>query len=120
MVAARNAGAGAGRHWVVGGATASALVLVVLANVAGSEAFVVRHNVARADDGARLDVEYLGTLSDDALPALVDELGGGAVAITDDFGYRGEAPRCDDGTTGVAALNLAVARATDARARICD
>jgi len=119
MVAVRNAGAGAGRHWVLGGATGAALLLVVLVNVANSEAFVVHHNVARADDGARLDQEYLGTLSDDALPALVDELGATAFTIVDEYGYRATAPRCTDETTGVAALNLAAAQAADARAGAC-
>ncbi|HEY8547017.1 MAG TPA: DUF4173 domain-containing protein, partial [Acidimicrobiales bacterium] len=112
MVAARHAGLGAGRQWVLGGALATALALVVLADVAGAEAFVVRHNVARARDGAELDRAYLGTLSDDALPALVDELGAGAAWVLD----------CDDpnaGKTGVAALNLGAQRAEDARATAC-
>lgn len=44
---------------------------VVLLNVANLEAIVVRWNVARAEAGAAFDGRYHGTLSADALPALV-------------------------------------------------
>jgi hypothetical protein len=37
------------------------------------DSLIVHQNVARAVDGAPLDVVYLNNLSDDALPALVDE-----------------------------------------------
>jgi hypothetical protein len=62
----------ASRDWVIGGAGALAVVLVMFANVLNPEAFVVRHNVARSDSGSPLDLRYLGTLSDDAVPAVAD------------------------------------------------
>jgi hypothetical protein len=119
MMAARHAGLAADRNWVLGGATASALALVVAANVVNCEAFVVRHNVARAEAGAELDLPYLAALSDDAVPALVDELGPAAFAVEHDP-YDGRRPqRCSDGAGGAAALNLAVARAADVRHDAC-
>jgi hypothetical protein len=36
------------------------------------ERFIAAHNVARWADSGRLDTAYLGTLSADAVPALVD------------------------------------------------
>ena len=119
MTAVRNLGVGGGRQWVVGGAGAAALALVAVANAADPEAFVVRHNVAWAEDGAPLDVAYLAGLSDDAVPALVDELGPAAFTVEayDVFGRR--SLRCYDEATGVAALNLAAARAADARRESC-
>jgi len=114
MTAVRNLGVGGGRNWVVGGAGVAALVLVVGANLADPEAFVVRHNVARATDGAPLDLRYLAGLSDDAVPALVDELGPSAFTVVGRSTYR-----CSDAVTGVAALNVAVTRAADARQETC-
>ena len=124
MIGARNLGVGGGRHWVVGGAGIAALVLVVLADLGDPESFVVRHNVERAasEDGPPLDLQYLTGLSDDAVPALVDELGPGAFTVEPDqyAVYDGNrAMRCHDETTGVAALNLSVARAAEARDDTC-
>jgi hypothetical protein len=48
MTAVRNARRGGG-SWVMAGATVAAAVLVVGADLANPEAFVVRHNLARAD-----------------------------------------------------------------------
>jgi hypothetical protein len=119
MIALRNAGVGGERAWVLGGAASAALVLVVAANLLDPEAFVVRHNVARAEDGAELDLPYLAGLSDDAVPALVDELGEGAFLVGADHRVGSTPARCDDGVSGVAALNVAVARAADARREAC-
>ena len=63
MTAVRNAGVPGGRNWLVAGAGASAVALVLAADVGNPEAFVARHNLARADQGAELDVGYLVGLS---------------------------------------------------------
>jgi hypothetical protein len=108
MTAVRNAGVPGGRNWLVAGAGASAVALVLAADVGNPEAFVARHNLARADQGAELDVGYLVGLSDDAVPVLADALDG-----------RGGALRCSTPERGAAALNLAVARADDIRDELC-
>ena len=108
MTAARNLGAGPAGDWLVAGAGLAAVVLVVVADVADPEAFVVRHNLARAQAGAELDLAYLFELSDDAVPALADGLDDGRVAV-----------RCAPPPHGVAALNLAVAHAEGVRRDAC-
>jgi hypothetical protein len=125
MIAARSLGVGGDREWVFGGTVIAATVLVVAADVFNPEAFVVHHNADRAaqGQGEELDLEYLTGLSDDAVPALVDELGADAFTLEVEW-YRDhsgteKAMRCDDETTGVAALNLAVARADDVRDETC-
>ena len=74
MTAVRNGRRPDGGNWLVAGAGLSAVLLVVVADVADPEAFVVRHNLARAEAGAELDLGYLFELSDDAVPALADGL----------------------------------------------
>jgi hypothetical protein len=116
LIAARDLGVGAGRDWVVGGATIAALVVVLVADVANPEAFVVHHNVDRAAHGAELDAGYLLDLSDDALPAYAEALSEATPALRARLGYG---PLCDDQLTGVADLNLSAARADDTRADLC-
>jgi hypothetical protein len=117
MIAVRNGGTGDGR-WVLAGSGAAFLALVLLANVANPEAVVVRHNIDRALAGAELDIAYLGLLSDDAVPTLVHvvtdpEIGEDLrVAVMD-------AIKCVDEHDGVANLNVAVARAAEARDEVC-
>jgi hypothetical protein len=99
MLALRNSGVGGNRDWVVGGAGAVAVALLVVANLVNPEAYIVHHNVSRATHSAvPLDVAYLQGLSADAVPALAD---------------RGLQPRCTQ-KTGAAALNLSARRAADA------
>ena len=122
MIALRSLGVGGDRHWVLGGATVTALALVLLADLANPEAFVVHHNAAwaREDDDRELDLDYLRGLSDDAVPAMVDELGTAAfTADADFFAYERDPMSCDDETTGVAALNWGVQQAADARRASC-
>jgi hypothetical protein len=120
LFAARNLGLGADRGWVLGGAVAAALVLVLVADVANPEAFVVRHDVRRAEQGVHLDGDYLATLSDDAAPALAEarrdpgSLGDEAVAA---LGLALDECRSPEG--GVAAWNLSAWRAERARERSC-
>ncbi len=54
------------------GAVLAALVALLALNVANPDAFIARANLARAVEGASLDKEYLGRLSADAVPVIVD------------------------------------------------
>lgn len=117
LVALRNAGLGARRDWLLAGATAAAFVLVVAADVANPEAFVARHNLDRAADGAELDPAYLSELSDDAVPTVA--------AAWDQADAEGRAAldaalRCGEDPGGASTLNLAVLRAQAVRASRCD
>lgn len=109
LVALRNLGVGGDRRWVFAGAGLAMVALVVLADVADPEAFVVRHDVARARSGVVLDAGYLRHLSDDAVPAILAAEHGSpgpqaAQALRD-------AAACTDRRRGAAALNLAAVRA---------
>lgn len=117
MVAARNLGIGPNRQWLVAGAGLAGLVLVVVANVMDPEAFVARHNLDRASEGAELDVGYLAGLSDDVLPVLADAIDDETDPIRRDELYL--ALRCGEDADGVAALNLAARRASGLRADYC-
>lgn len=115
LLVARNLGLRADLQWVPAGAVLAAFVLTVVVNLTNPEAFVVRHNLARADAGTEVDLDYLGRLSQDAAPALLDAF---------DDRPTGElrnaldhAVVCDD--RGVAGLNVAARRAAAARAVVC-
>jgi Domain of unknown function (DUF4153) len=82
-------------------------VLVVGADVLNAEAFVARHNIARGRDGAQLDAGYLVELSDDAVPTLANDA------------VLSQLLPCSGDRQGVAALNLAAARAADSRREVC-
>lgn len=56
------------------GSVTAALGLLVMLNVANPEAIVVRRNVDALARTGRLDVDYLTSLSDDAVPAVVEQL----------------------------------------------
>lgn len=119
MTAVRNLGLGSGRDWLVAGAGAACVALIVLANLANPEAFVARHNLDRARDGADLDVGYLATLSDDAIPEIADAFERRTDPI--ERNRLGRALRCDDAENadGVSTLNLAARRAADLREELC-
>jgi two-component system, OmpR family, sensor histidine kinase BaeS len=117
MTAARNLGVGSGRDWLVAGAVVAGMALIVLANLANPEAFVARHNLDRAREGAELDVGYLATMSDDVVPVVAE-----AVEVEADPDQRdllGRALRCDDDVGGVATLNVATRRAAELREDLC-
>ena len=117
MTAARNAGVGSGRQWLVAGAALAAGVLLMAANGGNPEAFVARHNLERANRGAELDVGYLASLSDDAVPVVAD-----AIDAEGDPIRRKElllALGCGERRAGVATLNLAVWRASASIDELC-
>ena len=115
-------GVGRGRHWLgpVGGAAGLAILLGL--NLANPEALVVRHNLARpeAAGGDGLDAAYVGSLSDDAVPAAaaaLDDLDAAARArVLDQLGCAAR----DTPASGWAAANLARFRADLARSEVCD
>lgn len=53
------------------GAMVGALAIIGTLNVINVDAMVVRTNIARAQNGAELDVSYLATISADGVPSLV-------------------------------------------------
>ncbi|WP_426574858.1 DUF4173 domain-containing protein [Aquihabitans sp. McL0605] len=118
FIAARNAGVAWRREWVLGASLLVGAVLVVAADAADPEAFVVRHNVARAEHGADLDARYLASLSDDAVPALVARWG---ALGPDGRPILEPALRCDEPPAGgAAALNASVRRAEELRRQACN
>jgi len=138
MTAARNLAPPTGPSWLVAGAGVAAVALVLAADVADAEAFVARHNIERAREGAELDLHYLAGLSDDAVPAIAAAGPLDGVAVTPAPQDRGDgrdgpvgqagqlaspspddALRCGDDERGAAALNLAAARAADVRRDRC-
>ena len=49
-----------------------AVALVLFADIVNPEAFIVRHNAERARTAATVDLGYLGSLSDDAMPQIAE------------------------------------------------
>ena len=77
--------AGMGRRdWWTGAALVTGLAVLLGLNVANPEAFVARHNLARARTGAEVDAAYLASLSTDALPALERALATLPTAVADE------------------------------------
>jgi hypothetical protein len=72
LLAARLAGLRAQQAWFLPAAAAAALAVLITLNVVDPESAIVRHNLA--DPSVELDPAYLATLSDDAVPALLDRL----------------------------------------------
>jgi hypothetical protein len=62
---------GRDRHWFLPAAVLAGVAGLLALNVANPEDLVVRLNVAEARATHRLDLDYLTSLSDDAVPALV-------------------------------------------------
>ncbi len=116
LTAARSMGIGASRRWVLAGAALAAVALVLVADVADPEAYVVRHDVARAAQGAPLDGSYLAGLSADAVPTLVRARSD--ATDTDVQAELDRALRCTGRPNGVTRLNLAEHRASDRRGEV--
>jgi hypothetical protein len=68
------AGLCARRRWLPAVVLGTALVGVIALNVANPERLVVEHNVRHAERTGRFDLDYLTSLSDDAIPTIVDAL----------------------------------------------
>lgn len=124
LVGLAYAGVGRNRRWIFATIAASAAVLVLVLNVMDPESVVVRHNVERAAVTGRFDTAYLGELSDDAVPALVDALpklteADRAIVVR----RLCVSPRNDRRSTEPArsgpGVNVAAQRAADARAVAC-
>ncbi len=62
------------QHQFLGSAVSAGLVILLVLNMVNPEAFVSGHNLTRPDVGRPIDTTYLGELSDDALPVLIDTL----------------------------------------------
>lgn len=116
LVAARNLGVAPDRDWLPGVAVMAGLVLLLGANLVNPEAIVVRHNVARATQGATFDADYLATLSSDAVLTIAR-----AVDEAEDPALRDDLTGALDCSppTGVATLNLATHRAAGVVADLC-
>ncbi|MDP9331999.1 MAG: DUF4173 domain-containing protein [Actinomycetota bacterium] len=117
MFAMRNVGVGRTRSWLVAGAGTTAFALIMVANIANPEAFVVHHNITRAEHGHEFDPGYLSRLSDDAVPALVDAIDRSPSNVV--RAALREAFSCPSRPIGPAALNIATIRATEARRQLC-
>jgi hypothetical protein len=55
------------------------LGFAVTLNVMNVDGFIAHRNIERAADGEKLDISYLVSLSDDAVPALADEFDSSAL-----------------------------------------
>ena len=100
---------GSGRHFVLA-ATLSGFALLALLNVANPDALIARTNIARAEAGKQIDVSYLGSLSDDAVPALFE--GGLRLALHDRCELLGViVERLDDRRSGWRTWNIGRHRA---------
>lgn len=125
LVGLAYAGVARRRRWILATILASAAVLVLVLNMIDPESIVVRHNVERAAVTGKFDTEYLGELSDDAVPALADALPGltdqdraivvRRICLSPRQSRRpGELERSGFG------FNLAAQRAADVRASVCN
>ena len=56
------------------GATVSALVIIATLQLINPDAVIARNNFERMADGKVIDISYLGRLSADATPAIVERL----------------------------------------------
>jgi hypothetical protein len=71
LLAADIAGVHPRRRWFVGATLTSAAIVLLMLNVANPESIVVTLNVDHANSAHKIDAQYLGQLSNDAIPALL-------------------------------------------------
>ncbi len=70
------AGVGRGRHWLAGATAGAGLAILLGLNIVNPEALATRYNLDRGDLARGPDVDYVATLSDDAVPTAVAALPG--------------------------------------------
>lgn len=102
-----------GSAWLPRAAVASGAVMMLGLAVLNPDGWVASHNAERYAETGRLDVEYLAGLSDDAWPAIVDDLPRDVAACVLE-----RADRLDTDDDGFWAWNLGRERGADARDRL--
>jgi hypothetical protein len=99
-------------RWVTTAAFALATVTLVGLNLADLDRTVAEHNLARFHDTGKIDVAYLGSLSPDASPVLVEALPGLPRDVRDDLAGQLDCTRLElQGTEPWTAANLSRAAA---------
>jgi len=106
------------RRWFLGATTIAALSLLMVLNAVNPEAVVVSLNVERAVATHKIDAQYFGGLSSDAVPALVESTARGGPSISAAIRQVACAGSRTYGPSP-AAFNFADAAAADARRRGC-
>jgi hypothetical protein len=116
LIAASTLGFKHERRWLPAAIVISFTVTTLAFSAINPEALVVRYNVHRAGD-TPVDIRYLASLSDDAVPELVASLG----SMTSPEAAHLEASLCQrpQRSSGWAGWNLGTARATDRLASLC-
>ena len=104
------------KRWVYGASGVVGIVVLVGLNLLNPEALVVRLNVDHAASG-RFDAPYLGTLSDDAVPAALDALG--ALPPADAVPLKGQFCGRSTVVRGPAGYNVATQQAGEDRLARC-
>ena len=114
LMAVRSATAGAGRQWIGGTVLLVAVALVLFADIVNPEAFIVRHNAERARTAATVDLGYLGSLSDDAVPQIAETFDRRM-----DRAVLRDAIRCWRRVGGVSRFNVSIDAAAGVRRTVC-
>jgi len=123
LLGAALAGVGRDRGWLVGGAAAAGLALLLALNVANPEAVVARNQLSGSRQIQRVDARYVARLSDDAIPTVAARLPGLDPVAQDDL--RAQLCPVEPNRVapsrfgGWAAWNLGHERAERAVTRIC-
>ena len=114
LMAVRSAIAGTGRQWIGGSVLLVAVALVLFADIVNPEAFIVRHNAARARTAATVDLGYLGSLSDDAVPQIAETFDRPM-----NRAVLRDAIHCWRRVDGVSRFNVSVDAAAEVRRTVC-
>jgi Domain of unknown function (DUF4173) len=118
LLGLRLAGVGGRYEWFPSAGVAAALAVLLVLNAINPEAVVIRHNVGRAERTGRFDAAYLASLSEDAVPTLVELVP--ALGPADRAAVMARlCPAEGSAFTGWAAWNLSDHRARRALAGAC-
>jgi hypothetical protein len=118
LLACSLAGVGRDRAWFVPAALGIGVAGLLVLTAANPEAIIVRRNVDRLAGTEDFDPQHLTSLSDDAVPALLDALP--ALAADDAAQVRAGVCAGDRRTAGGPwAFNTSASAAADARAAAC-